>query len=164
MMQFHMMCHGHTQTGKIRWARYHKSRSPGRCYQRIYTMKRPCKSSVIPRKRHLVLVSIWCQSKMTSSLQPVFPTNARWLQSTSNSPSSRASSKTHWFKTCTGGHGGTIKIKTRTKHLSVVLRLNDRTLMDQGGSNPHYDTRTGKLPLVKQRNLSKMVKWSFSVS
>ena len=28
----------------------------------------------------------------------------------------------------------------------------------------HYDTRTGKLPLVKQRNLSKMVKWSFSVS
>ena len=29
---------------------------------------------------------------------------------------------------------------------------------------PHYDTRTGKLPLVKQRNLSKMVKWSFSVS
>ena len=27
----------------------------------------------------------------------------------------------------------------------------------------HYDTRTGKLPLVKQRNLSKMVKWSFSV-
>ena len=34
----------------------------------------------------------------------------------------------------------------------------------QMSQTAHYDTRTGKLPLVKQRNLSKMVKWSFSVS
>ena len=45
------------------------------------TLKHPCKSSVMPRKKHMVPVFIWCQSKMTSSPQPSSPPNARWLQS-----------------------------------------------------------------------------------
>ena len=35
----------------------------------------------MPRKGRMVLVSIWCQSKITSSPQPSSPTNARWLRS-----------------------------------------------------------------------------------
>ena len=30
-MQFQLMCHGHTQTGKMTWARYHNSRYPRGC-------------------------------------------------------------------------------------------------------------------------------------
>ena len=127
-MQSQTMCHGHTQTGKMAWAGSHNSRYPGRCYQPTCTMKPPCKSSVTPLKRHMVLVSIWCQSKVTLSFQPSFPPNARWRRS--NHQLSLVSSS---CKTCNSGQGGTIKIETRTEHLSVVLRLHNRTLVDQGG-------------------------------
>ena len=51
-----------------------------------------------------------------------------------NSPSSRDTSTTHWCQSCNSGQGGTIKIDARTEYLSVELRLNDRTLVDQDGS------------------------------
>ena len=53
---------------------------------------------------------------------------------TINAPSSLAPSNTHWCQTCNRSQGGTIKIEARTETLSVVLRLNDRTLLDQSGS------------------------------
>ena len=66
------------------------------------------------------------------SLQPSFLPNARGgADQTINSPSSRAPGNTHWCQTCNSGQGGTIRIEARTEHLSVVLRLNDRTLIDK---------------------------------
>ena len=56
------------------------------------------------------------------------------------------------------------------KHLPTYI---DITILQNNTLKPvhyfikheeHYDTRTGKLLSVKLRNLSKMVKWSFSVS
>ena len=61
-------CHGHTQTGKLIWVRCHNSSYPGWCYQlTTCTMKRPCMSSVMLPKDHMVLVFVWSLSKMTSS-------------------------------------------------------------------------------------------------
>ena len=53
---------------------------PRRCCQPTCTMKHPCKSSVMPRKRHMVPVSIWCQSKIISSPPPSSPPKTRWLR------------------------------------------------------------------------------------
>ena len=91
-----------------------------------------CKSSVMLLKRHIVLMSIWCQSKMTSSPQPPFLQMQRGSDQHLKSSSSRAPSNTHWCQTCNSGQGGTIKIEAGSQLLSVVLRLNDCPLMDEG--------------------------------
>ena len=52
---------------------------------------------------------------------------------TFNTPTTRAPGNSHWCQTCNSSQGGTIKIEARTEHLSVVLRLHNRTLVDQGG-------------------------------
>ena len=52
---------------------------------------------------------------------------------TFNTPTTRALGNSHWCQTCNSSQGGTIKIEARTEHLSVVLRLHNRTLVDQGG-------------------------------
>ena len=130
-----MMCHGHTQTGKMTWDHTHNSRYSGRCYQLTCTMKRPCKSSVMPLKCHMVLVSIWCQSKITSSPQPSFPQLQDGASQTLNSPSSRALNNTHLCQTSNSGQEFTIKFETRTEHhLSIVFKFSNRPLMDQDGS------------------------------
>ena len=65
---------------------------PQRVLPPTCTTKHPCKSFVMPRKKFMVPVSIWCQSKMTSYPQPSSPPNARWLRSNPqlSLPSTRA--------------------------------------------------------------------------
>ena len=141
MMQFQMMCHGHTQTGKKTLARCHISRYLGTCYQPT------CTISFSAGFLWWIWKCIWCLCLSAFSQRWHRPLNPQYLwvqgcsKQTLSSPSSSALSTASiliappwmlfWHYS---SQEGTIKIEALTEKLSVVPTIKGRTLLVQSWS------------------------------